>query len=59
MRRGGKVGEERKRDAHEWDITRGGDLDFEPHGLWFLLGFNQDVAACWASLGFLRMERYS
>ena len=58
MRSGGRVVEEGEGEAHEWEVARGGDLDFEPHGLGFLLGFDEDVATCRASFGFLRMKRY-
>ena len=58
MRRGGEVVEEGKRDSHEWEVTRGTDLDFEPNRLGFLLGFDEDVATRWASFGFLRMKGY-
>ena len=58
MRRSGGVVEKRKRETHEWKVTRSGDLDFESNGLRFLLGFDEDVATCRASFGFLRMEGY-
>ena len=37
------VGSKGKEDSHEWEVTRGGDLDFEPHRSGLLLGFDQDV----------------
>jgi len=49
---GSEVVEEGKGDTHEWGATRSADLDFGPHGLGFLLGFDEDVATCRASLGF-------
>ena len=52
------VVEEGKRDTHQWKVTSSGDLDFEPHGLGFLLGFDEDVSTCRASFRFLRMKRY-
>ena len=58
MRCSSGVVEEGERDTHEWEVTRSADLDLEPHRLGFLLGFDENVATCWASFGFLRMKGY-
>ena len=58
MRCSSGVIEEGKGDTHEWEVTRSADLDLEPHGLGFLLGFDEDVATRWTSFRFLRMKGY-
>ena len=52
MRSGGEVIEEGKGDTHKWEVARGTDLDFEPHGLRFLFRLDEDVATCRASFRF-------
>ena len=50
------VGSKGKEDSHEWEVTRGGDLDFEPHRSGLLLGFDQDVVTRRGPFRFLRIR---
>lgn len=59
MGRSGGVVEEGKGDAHEREVTGGGNFNFEPYRLGFLFGLDEDVATSWASFGFLGMKGYS
>lgn len=44
-------------DGDGGEVVGGYELDFEPDGLGFLFGFDEDVCACWTAFGPFGVQR--